>query len=136
MKKPRFLAVLALITVGIFSSACSTTGDTSARTPSKPVLRHVVHFGFKESATPEKVREIVDAFRALPSQISQIKAFEWGVDCSPEGLQKGLTHTFFLTFESAADRDAYLVHPAHKKFGQVLNGNASAVTVLDYWAEK
>ena len=52
-----------------------------------------------------------------------------------EGLQQGLTHCFFLTFHSDADRDAYLVHPAHKAFGKVLGGKASAVTVLDYWTK-
>lgn len=85
---------------------------------------------------PEKqVKEVEDAFCKLPSQIDLIKGYEWGTDCSPEGLQQGLTHCFFLTFHSDADRDAYLVHPAHKAFGKVLGGKASAVTVLDYWTK-
>ena len=82
-----------------------------------------------------QVKEVEDAFSKLPSQIDLIKGYEWGTDCSPEGLQQGLTHCFFLTFHSDADRDAYLVHPAHKAFGKVLGGKASAVTVLDYWTK-
>ena len=95
------------------------------------VLRHVVMFGFKPEVTAEQVKAVEDAFGELPSKIDLIKDYEWGTDCSPEGLQQGLTHCFFVTFHSEADRDAY--HPAHKEFGKVLGNKASAVTVLDYW---
>ena len=91
-------------------------------------------FGFKPEVTAEQVKAVEDAFGELPSKIDLIKDYEWGTDCSPEGLQQGLTHCFFVTFHSEADRDAYLVHPAHKEFGKVLGNKASAVTVLDYWA--
>ena len=50
-------------------------------------------------------------------------------------IATGLTHCFFLTFHSDADRDAYLIHPAHKAFGKVLGDKASAVTVVDYWTK-
>jgi hypothetical protein len=99
------------------------------------VLRHVVLFGFKETATPEDVTRIVDAFKALPSQISEIKGFEWGTNNSPEGLNQGLTHAFTLTFHSDADRDAYLPHPAHKAFGEVVGSSLDKVTVVDYWTK-
>ena len=99
------------------------------------VLRHVVLFGFKESSTPEDVQKVVDAFKALPSQISEIKGFEWGTNSSPEGLNQGLTHAFTLTFHSDADRDAYLPHPAHKEFGAILGPHLDKVTVLDYWTK-
>ena len=99
------------------------------------MLRHVVMFGFKPEVSAQQIKEVEDAFCALPSQIDLIKGYEWGTDCSPEGLQQGLTHCFFLTFHSDADRDAYLVHPAHKAFGKVLGDKASAVTVVDYWTK-
>ena len=51
------------------------------------------------------------------------------------GLNQGLTHCFFLTFRSQADRDVYLPHPAHKAFGALLKGHVEKVTVLDYWAQ-
>jgi hypothetical protein len=99
------------------------------------VLRHVVLFGFKETASPEDVQKVVDAFKALPSQISEIKGFEWGTNSSPEGLNQGLTHAFTLTFHSDADRDAYLPHPAHKAFGEVIGSSLDKVTVVDYWTK-
>lgn len=99
------------------------------------VLRHVVLFGFKETSKPEDVQAVIDAFKALPSQISEIKGFEWGINSSPEGLNQGLTHAFTLTFHSDAERDAYLPHPAHKAFGGIVGPHLDKVTVVDYWTE-
>lgn len=110
----------------------------SAQTPSKPsgrmLLRHVVLFKFKDSATPEDVKKVEDAFRALPSQIKQVKAFEWGKNNSPEGLDQGFTHCFFVSFKSEKDREAYLPHPAHKAFVEILKPHLDKVLVFDYWA--
>src|SRR5690625_6025053 len=73
-------------------------------------------FQFKETSSDEDVRKVEEAFAALPSQISEIKDYEWGINNSPEGLNQGLTHCFLVTFESEEDRDAYLPHPAHEAF--------------------
>lgn len=112
----------------------TTTTPTEAAMPDS-VLRHVVLFGFTETTTPEQVTEIVEAFKALPSQISEIRGFEWGTNNSPEGLNQGLTHAFTLTFHSEADREVYLPHPAHKAFGELLGGKLDKVTVVDYWTQ-
>lgn len=99
------------------------------------VLRHVVMFKFKEDADPAAVTKIENAFAALPTQISEIKDYEWGVNNSPEGLNKGLTHCFFVTFHSEEGRAAYLPHPAHEAFVKLLDGVLDDVTVLDYWTK-
>ncbi|MEP6626863.1 MAG: Dabb family protein, partial [Ginsengibacter sp.] len=70
-----------------------------------------------------------------PSKISLIKSFEWGTNNSPEGLAGGLTHTFLVTFSSKADRDAYLIDPAHKEFVSLLKPAPEKITVFDYWAQ-
>ncbi|QCX00799.1 Dabb family protein [Aggregatimonas sangjinii] len=99
------------------------------------VLRHVVLFKFKEATLPEKIAEIEAAFADLPNKIPEIYSFEWGLNNSPEGLNKGLTHCFLLTFKSEADRDTYLPHPDHKAFGALLTPHLEDVTVVDYWAK-
>ena len=96
-------------------------------------LRHVVLFKFKDSSTAQDVDKVIAAFEALPKQISQIKAFEWGLNNSPENLNDGLTHAFLLTFSSEKDRDDYLVHPEHKKFGGIVGPHLEKVVVVDYW---
>ncbi|MEX2514170.1 MAG: Dabb family protein [Cyclobacteriaceae bacterium] len=101
----------------------------------KPLLRHVVLFSFKEESSAEDIKRVEDAFIALQDKIPQIKDFEWGTNNSPEGLNKGLTHCFLVTFESEEDREIYLPHPDHKAFVEVLSPHMADVTVVDYWAE-
>jgi hypothetical protein len=115
-------------------------GSVAFVSPEKPapkkMLRHVVLFKFKDSSTPAQVKEVEDAFRALPSKIKQIKSLEWGKNNSPEGLDQGFTHAFFVTFESEADRAIYLPHPDHKAFGKVLGPHLDKVLVVDYWTQE
>ena len=95
-------------------------------------LRHVVLFGLKPNASARAQEELVRRFEALSHEIPGIEGFEWGVNCSQEGLSGGLTHAFVLTFANASARDAYLPHPLHVAFtdwvGQVIEG----VTVFDF----
>ncbi len=123
--KTMLLGLMALLTM----TATYATAETGKP---KPTLQHVVLFKFKPDATPEKVAEIVAAFEALPSKIKEIKDFKWGTNNSPEKLDKGLTHAFILTFDNAADRDAYLPHPAHKEFGKIVGPWLADVTVVDF----
>ena len=126
MKK---ILLLTLITISLHSM-------TNAQTKSQQsVLKHVVMFGWKEGTDTATINKIVAAFRELPSKISQIKSFEWGTNSSPEGLNNGLTHCFVASFSSDADRDAYLVHPAHKAFVGLLKPAPDKITVLDYWSK-
>ncbi len=128
-----------LMGVAFVLSACVLVGssvlaaDTASDAPASGTLRHVVLFKFKDTASPEDVARIVEAFRGLPGKIEQIAGFEWGTDVSPEGKAQGFTHCFLLTFKTAADRDAYLPHPAHKAFGKVVGPHVDKVCVVDYW---
>jgi hypothetical protein len=83
-------------------------------------VKHVVVFKYKQSATPEQIEQVTTAFKALKKSIPGIVSFEYGTNNSPEGLNKGFTHVYLLTFTDAAARDAYLPHPEHKKFGELL----------------
>ncbi len=108
---------------------------TATNQPDKPkkMLRHVVLFKFKDSATPADVKTVEDAFMKLPSEIKEIKALEWGINNSPETHSQGFTHCFFVTFADEAGRAIYLPHPAHKAFGKVLGPYLDKVLVVDYW---
>lgn len=100
------------------------------------VLRHVVLFKFKIEASAEKIKEIETAFHKLPHKISQILNYEWGLNNSPENLNKNFTHCFLLTFKSEADRAIYLPHPDHIAFGKLLNPFVEDVLVIDYWTNQ
>jgi hypothetical protein len=122
--------------VAVAAVACSTA--PAARPAPTPLpagaVRHVVVFRYKAGASPEKIRQITEAFAALKDQIPGILAFEHGVNNSPEKLDQGFTHVYQLTFTNAAARDAYLPHPAHKAFGTLLGGSGvfDAAFVVDY----
>lgn len=124
MKKGLFLTLVLV----------STFGTINAQQNTNKVLRHVVLFGWNQGSDPAYINKIVTAFADLPKQISLVKSFEWGLNNSPENLNQGLTHCFTISFESESDRDAYLIHPAHKAFVALLNPAPDKVTVFDYWA--
>ena len=98
-------------------------------------FRHVVLFKFKDSATPDQVKAVEDAFRALPTKIDTITGYEWGTNVSPENLNDGFTHCFFVTFADKAGLDVYLPHPAHAEFVGQLKLILDKVCVLDYVAK-
>jgi hypothetical protein len=122
--------------VGLAAVACNTTPAARPVTTALPAaaVRHVVVFRYKPDASPEKIRQITEAFAALKNQIPGILAFEHGVNNSPEKLNQGFTHVYQVTFTNAAARDVYLVHPAHKAFGTLLGGSGvfDAAFVVDY----
>jgi len=98
-------------------------------------LKHVVLVKFKDSTPSAQVDVACAAFEGLKDAIPLIEAFEWGVNNSPEGLNQGLTHCFIATFQSEEDRDAYLIHPAHKLFVKEQGPKFDKVTVVDYWVK-
>ncbi|MEM1359336.1 MAG: Dabb family protein [Bacteroidota bacterium] len=131
------LALFACDEAPVDNNTEATVTTTSVDMAANPdsLLRHVVLFSFKEDSYPAGVAEVEAAFRALPSQISAIHGFEWGTNNSPEGINKGFTHCYFLTFKSEADRDTYLPHPAHKRFGEIVGPHLADVLVVDYWTQ-
>jgi hypothetical protein len=133
-------AAIASITLVIAVCCCAYlafSGSALAGDNSKPAgLRHVVMFKFKDSATPENIATVEKAFVALKRSIDVVRDFEWGTNVSPENLNQGYTHCFLLTFDGARDRDAYLVHPAHKEFGKLLGPYLDKVTVVDFEPKK
>ncbi len=95
-------------------------------------LRHLVLLRFKPAASAADIMAIERAFCALRQQIDTVRDLEWGTDVSPEGLSKCFTHSFLLSFNDAAGRDAYLPHPAHKAFVALLEPLLDDVLVVDY----
>ncbi|MDT0608230.1 Dabb family protein [Croceitalea rosinachiae] len=116
-------------------SNSSEASESIKQQESDSLLRHVVLFKFKDETSVEKLKEIEDAFNALPSKIKEIQDYEWGLNNSPEGLNKGLTHCFFVTFKTEADRAIYLPHSDHKAFVEVASPYIEDVTVVDYWTK-
>ncbi|KAK1712984.1 hypothetical protein CaCOL14_012384 [Colletotrichum acutatum] len=101
---------------------------------------HVVQFQFKELIPAEEVKTMCDSMLALKencihptSNKSYIKSLVGGLDCSPEGLQDGITHIFVAEFESVEDRDYYLhKDPAHQAFMKQVGSAIIKARVTDF----
>ncbi len=135
MKIYKLLLITVLLTTSCDFSSKTVEPNTKNIEKTTKQLRHVVLFKFKDTSTPEDIKKIEAAFAELPSKIKEIKDFEWGLNNSPEGLNKELTHCFFLTFDSEEGRNIYLPHPAHKAFGEIITPHLDDVLVVDYWVK-
>jgi septum formation inhibitor-activating ATPase MinD len=141
--KTRFstYTLFAVLTLFFFNGCVSVAVKENSKTTSEnnmiqdKLLRHIVLFKFKENTSEEELALIEKTFAALPSKISEIVDFEWGTNNSPEGLDKGFTHSFFVSFKSEEDRAVYLPHPDHKAFVEVASPHIEDVLVLDYWVK-
>ena len=100
------------------------------------MIHHLVLFRFKQGATPAQISAVFAALDGLRTRIPGLLSFAGGPYSSPEGMQRGYTHAFVMTFRDAAARDAYLPHPEHARvvsmIAGVLEGGADAVLEFDY----
>jgi hypothetical protein len=122
------------MTISLLLIAAFSAAPMLAQQAADDPVRHVVVFKYKADATDDQIAQVTDAFRALQNTIPGIISFEYGTNMSPEGHDDGFTHVYLVTFESTADRDAYLPHPEHEKFGALLGelDVLDDVFVVDY----
>lgn len=126
---------MSIVAAWVFVSMLSAVSPVAQETGKKQ-LNHVVLIKFKPSATPEQIKKVEEAFAGLKEKVPGVTSLRYGTNVSPENKNKGYTHAFILTFNSDKDRDAYLVHPAHKAFGGVLGPVLGDVLVIDFWGQE
>jgi hypothetical protein len=95
-------------------------------------VKHIALFKFKPGCSDEDIALVWRTIEGLPGQIPGILDLSWGPDVSVEGLSDGFTHSFVLTFENIAARDAYLPHPVHQAAVAVVLPKLERVIVIDH----
>lgn len=95
-------------------------------------IRHLVLLKFKPEVSAQQQAELERSFCALQGAIADVIGLEWGRNNSPEGLDKGFSHCFNLTFADDAGRARYLPHPVHQAFVAQLKPALDDVLVFDY----
>lgn len=135
MSKINYTILRGLLALSIMGCTLSCSTETKILEKQK-VLRHVVSFQFKEEIPAERREQAVKDFLALKDEIPGIESFEGGEDISVEGLNKGFTHCFILTFENEVARDVYIPHPAHEKLAEKNKPLMKDLVVMDVWGEK
>ncbi len=79
-----------------------------------PQVHHMVLLKFKQDVNDAMIAEVLQAVEQLKHSISGIDYCSSGAYSSSEGFNKGFTHGFLTTFESAVARYRYLPHPQHE----------------------
>ena len=102
----------------------------------REMITHVVLLRLKKDLSKNQVDHVFAEIAALRGRIPGILSFSSGPYSSPEGLHRGYTHGFTMTFADAAARDAYLPHPEHERVKEIvlgaLDGGLDGVIAFDY----
>ena len=132
MRRALGFVLLLILVIGASAVFVSDSVQGNSAEDQK-VLRHIVLYRFKDGLPAADLREVIDTFADLPAKIDTIIGFEHGTNVSPEGKSEGLTHAFVVSFRDEAGRDAYLKHPAHLAYVDVVKNRREKVVVFDYW---
>jgi hypothetical protein len=127
-----FIRAIVILFFAVSAFALTANAEKDGGKMESPKLRHFVAFGFKSTATPADIDKVIASFRELGKTVPQVQSIESGVNVSPEHLNKGLTHAFFVTFANEKDRDIYLTHPEHEKFKILIKPLIADVLVMDF----
>lgn len=127
------IAILIVACLSLLFARLSLSAEDATAT--KGPIYHVVCVKFKDGTTAEQIKAVEEAFGQLKTKIPGVLTLHWGTNVSPERRNKGFTHCFVLTFGNEKDRDAYLVDPAHKAFGQLAGPHFDDVFVIDFAAQ-
>jgi len=104
-----------------------------------PQVKHAVLLRFKSEVTPQQAQQLLAEVGGLKDKIPGILDFSGGAYSSPEGMNKGYTHGFVMTFADEASRDAYLPHPEHEvvkeKILAALDSGLDGVVAVDWLVE-
>lgn len=134
--------LVSLLLLGGLVMSLTPTAQTAPASDGK-VLKHLVMYKFKPEVTPEQVQEVVTTFLGLRDKVNAnagapgiVLNIEHGLNTSTEGKSDGLTHIFVVTFQNEAGLAAYLKHPAHDAYVQIVKDRREKVVVFDYTAPR
>lgn len=100
------------------------------------MITHMVLLKVRPDVPHDRVARVFAEIGALKGRIPGILSYAWGPYSSPEGLSRGYTHGFCMTFTDASARDAYLPHPEHEVVKghvlEILAGGVDGVLAFDF----
>lgn len=97
------------------------------------MIEHLVLLKMKPDASAEEAEKMITGLKSLPQSIPAIREFTCGRNTSDRS--QGFTHGLLVRFESAADLEAYVAHPEHKRVvDECLGPVLDDVIVVDYEA--
>jgi hypothetical protein len=99
------------------------------------MITHCVFINYRADTTGKAKVAILDALLALRPRIDGLINIIVGNNMSPEGLDKGFSEGFIVTFRDVAARDQYLADEEHAKVGAAIvaaaEGGIDGILVYD-----
>ena len=95
-------------------------------------VKHIALFKFKEGTSAEQIDDIFNQVLDLSETVEGVEDYVSGVNNSPEGLSKGFTHGFIMTFTDAAARDAYLSNADHERVKALILQHTEDALAFDF----
>lgn len=96
------------------------------------MIRHILFIQFNQTVDTSKIDAVKSLFTSMPDKIDGVVSVEWGINDSPEGLNKNFTHSVLMTFADEAARQRYLPHPEHEALKAVFVPLVEDIVVFDY----
>jgi hypothetical protein len=100
------------------------------------MITHMVLLKIRPDVSQAKIDTIFKELAALRKKIPGLTSFAGGPYSSPEGLDRGYTHGFCMTFKDAASRNGYLSHADHEAvkalIGPALEGGINGALAFDF----
>ncbi len=84
------------------------------------MIKHIVLVRFKPNTALSEIEAIFTKIGNLQSILSSMKSYDYGRYNGSDERYKGFDYAFYMEFDTAEERDAYLIHPEHVKIGQAL----------------
>ncbi len=96
------------------------------------MIRHFGMFQFKSGVTESQIADCFSEMKGMVGKIPGLLDMEHGPYESGEGLNDGFSHGFIMTFDTGANRDAYLPHPEHERVRDIVVPRLERVVVFDF----
>ncbi len=96
------------------------------------MIRHILLIKFNATAEASKIEALRALFESMPAKVDGVEAVEWGLNDSPEGLNKDYSHAVVMTFSDEAGRQHYLPHPEHEALKSVFIPLLDDIIVFDF----
>lgn len=95
-------------------------------------VKHYGMFEFNDGTTQATIDTCFASMVDMVGKIPGLLDMQHGPYESAEGLNDGYTHGFIMTFDTPANRDAYLPHPVHEDVKEVVVPNLKRFVVFDF----
>ncbi|NQY25427.1 MAG: Dabb family protein [Campylobacteraceae bacterium] len=96
------------------------------------MIKHMLLIEFKDFVSLEQLSDLKKIFESIPNKIEGVSNVEWGLNNSPENLNKNYTHSIVMSFKDEKTRENYFPHAEHERLKEVFLPMIEDILVFDY----